>query len=549
MTRILLLLLFCLSAQAQSARWSAQRAFVELLGPLFPQAVTPIPNTTFPSVRGDMNVNFSALDNISRPIFDYGTPGALKGDGTTDDTTAFQAAITACPSGVQLELGGPEHVFKLTGTINLKSNCRLHATGAIIKQVTANTAWADFGGLTNIVLDGLTWDGNGNGGGLIASSAADHITIKNSKCQNVAGTFPANNCFYYSTSLADSDIVNNNFTSTAGFGAYGFITRRVRFDGTHCSAIVGDCIFLTNDGTTPHQSYGVLITDTVATGLTRMGIELSGAYADAPVISRAVIGQWTSPGVNSFCISMATAGGGNGATIADITCNGDSVTPICIEDLQSHATLSRIYCTGFGIQVSINGATDVLVADSDLFGANISGITFANTSSSARAIIRGVRIREPQNSGIDASSKAEGMLIQGVTIDRTPGFWAGDSSTTFNSIAIGALSQPITVTNSNLILENATVPGSFTWYAIRVNGQTAHSFYSMNSVTNLTTGLFGTAFRLNSATTELDLTHLRDNRLSGLAAASNAPGGSTVIASCNVALNSTPTNIIVTACP
>ncbi len=509
--------------------------------------VTPVPNGTFAPFRTAMNANFSSLDNVSRSIFDYSS--SLTGNGSTDDTTAFQAALTACPAGVTLELGGPEHIFKLTSIVNLKSNCNLHASGAYVKQVTANTAWGDLGGKTNVAIRGLTW-GTSTGGGLIESSAADHITLSDNFCVISGGTFPSNNCIYWSSALSDSQVTNNAFTTT-GYGVYGFTSRRVKIASNRCTTVVGDCIYVTNTGGSTNYGYGLLIQGNTSTDGTRMFIEVQGGYLDATQIIDNRAGEWNGgAGSTSFCISLATAGGGDAGDIRGNVCLGNAVTPTCIEVVQSNTTVGPgNYCRGFISQVLVNNASDVLVIGNDLYLANTSAIATANTATSPRLRVLNNLIREPQTAGMDASFYADGMTFSGNSVIRTPGIWAGDATTDYNGLVIGALAAPITVSGNTFTLLAGTVPAGFNFFAIRPTGQTAHSFYSLNTITNLTTGLFGTGFLLNSATTELNLTHLRDNRLSGLAAASNAPGGSTVIASCNVALNSTPSNLIVTACP
>ena len=97
------------------------------------------------------------------------------GDGTTDDTAAFQSAMdTLAATGGTLFLppGGDYH---LVGSVTLVSNIKILATGATIRKTTANTDYVSFrgnsdngtgygGGVQNVVFEGGTYVGQFEGG-------------------------------------------------------------------------------------------------------------------------------------------------------------------------------------------------------------------------------------------------------------------------------------------------------------------------------------------------------------------------------------------------
>ena len=83
-------------------------------------------------------VSYSMITAAPINVYDYG----VKGDGTTDDTAALQAAVTAA-SGQQLWLGTGN--FKITATINLPQRIRMtgatnRATNTIITAAFAGPA-------------------------------------------------------------------------------------------------------------------------------------------------------------------------------------------------------------------------------------------------------------------------------------------------------------------------------------------------------------------------------------------------------------------------
>lgn len=479
-------------------------------------------------------------------VFDLSA--ALVGNGVADDTTALNAAIAACPTGATLEFGGSGIVFKITAALTGKSNCNYHGQGAIIKQFTANIATIEFGGRENVIIDGLVLDGNFTGGALMFSGAGVglNFVIINSTFQNIGGTFPANNGIYWSFQQSGSRFLNNTCNNVGGYCIYGFQSIDVRISGTRCTIIAGNCIYLTNDGTVGHQSSRVFIDHNFASQINRMGIELQGLYADAPVIEANDIGLWSSPGVNSFGISVATTG--VGAIVSSNVLAGDGVTPLGIEILQKKSQVTNNHVSGFIDQISINAAPDVLIEGNTLYTANRNCIVFQNTSSSARARIVGNLCDEAQTNGIDASQFAEEMVASNNTFRRTPGFWAGDATTQYAGVAIGALAVPWTISDSTYVLETASVPVGFVWYPLRLNGNTANSRFTGNAITNKTASNFGTGVLLNGASTEADTNIFQDNNFTKLTAASNAPGGSTLFALCNRALGGTPANIIIAAC-
>lgn len=81
-----------------------------------------------------------------RDVLDFGA----KGDGTTDDTTAIAAAITAA-TAINGEVLFPAGIYKVTSSLNL-TNCSVSLVGV---GVASNIKWA--GGTTTAVVEASGW--------------------------------------------------------------------------------------------------------------------------------------------------------------------------------------------------------------------------------------------------------------------------------------------------------------------------------------------------------------------------------------------------------
>ena len=118
-------------------------------------------------------------------VLDFGAIG----DGTTDDTTAIQAAATAA---VGKALYFPAGTYALTGAITLLSHTHIYGDGIGISTVKAigSNAFNLFNGIniTNILFSDLSFYGNS-----VAVSSGDGQAIR--LTMDVSATFDALDCF------------------------------------------------------------------------------------------------------------------------------------------------------------------------------------------------------------------------------------------------------------------------------------------------------------------------------------------------------------------
>ncbi len=223
-------------------------------------------------------VSYSMIQGALINVLDYGA----KGDGTTNDTAAIQAAITAATGNGQSTLYFPAGTYLVSTTLNV-SQCSVLGEGvysSIIKAASTLTGSLMYVGslAQNLVYENFQLDGNtgtANVKGLLIEGNVLHCrfsTIKISNCADVAmyikggdsgTTRPSVNTFVdlriidnddrglYITEGRNNTFLNCNFEQLGGIGVHvdGNLTdnpSEFLFQGCWIEVAVGGGFYIAN---------------------------------------------------------------------------------------------------------------------------------------------------------------------------------------------------------------------------------------------------------------------------------------------------------------
>ena len=134
--------------------------------------------------KGDLVVN----------VLDYLAVADATDAGGTDNTAAFQAAVDAAAAGVR---GGtvliPPGVYRLHGSVRVRSNVHIIGYGATIRKYSGNASYSSFqalsdgmqgygSGAVNVTFEGLSFRGKfgtGAAGNAVTLHHAQNVTFRN----------------------------------------------------------------------------------------------------------------------------------------------------------------------------------------------------------------------------------------------------------------------------------------------------------------------------------------------------------------------------------
>lgn len=178
------------------------------------------------------------------------------GNGTTDDSTAFQSLLTAATSAGKRAMLAPGSIVKCVSAITVPSGCRLDLNGATLKNASASTT----GRLLNLTTVSDVWIGNGTidgdkAGFVTATEQRHNIRIVNSSrviIENVLSKNAKGDGIYVGDDVTglSTDITLINFRAEGNYRNGGSATavKKFRQYGGYYRA---------NGGTSPNAGFDV----------------------------------------------------------------------------------------------------------------------------------------------------------------------------------------------------------------------------------------------------------------------------------------------------
>ena len=456
-----------------------------------------------------------------------------RGDGSTDDTYAIQAAINSAPPGSTVDFGGANLTYLVSSTILLQSG-RSYTGSAKIRLSDHAAAGSPVLSVrdpypADVSVTGLTIDGSNVGNAFVVDFASNtsalmarNISLRNLKIMNTAGQYAI-----YSPGTLDQSVISGNLFHNCTGGISVFSPDRLVIADNHFDTITRDNAITVMYNPVPVE-YGqsLVVSHNDGLNLTRMGIEVIGEGQSRPgsiVVSQNVFTSWmVPPGADSyFGISVFT---GSGAQILENVVQGFGT--IGLEVGSPGSLVANNFIRDFELGMTIEAA-HITVQNNHLVHNSNTAIYVTNSRYSKEStIIAGNYIEDAQLLGIDtAGPEWPGSQISGNTILRNP-VWPNDASTVFTGIGITPPRASVSVTGNSIILQAAMpVPGPG-FIGIRVNGDAgsnAGSRYDGNTI-RAAGGVQGTGVYANSPGS-LDQVIFTNNSFVSLAKVSDGASG------------------------
>lgn len=195
--------------------------------------ITPYGNSHVPTLA-------SALRDANHGIYNVRRYGAV-GDGSTDDSAAVQAAITAASgAGGGVVVFPDRNTYCINATVNLASNVNLAGDGATLKagaSMYTQVAILDGAGVSNVSIFGLKFDG--------AGSWTSTPFANPSGGGNSVGWTTNNEAIRIDGSGSNIQISHCTFTGT-GYAGILIVARKVRIDNCYFSSLARTAIFVSD---------------------------------------------------------------------------------------------------------------------------------------------------------------------------------------------------------------------------------------------------------------------------------------------------------------
>lgn len=411
LVRLLVVLLVLQAAPVASATASTQ----------IPQALAGTPGlqagAALRYIRGDGHA--AGVGQAVQTVVSVRASGAI-GNGIADDTAALQAAINAAPENSILDFGGLSDIYKISATLRLRSNLVYRGRATIRLADRANTSMLAIAAGQNIVLQGLTLDGNkanqsGEHFGIVVSNDAGHndnILIQGLSIRNIAGRGIRVGMLKNQFLSTRVRIENNFFDGTmrhainVNRNAPGVIVQGNVIKNTDYSDF-SNGIWIGN------HSPGAVVSGNYLENISDIGIELWNSKGQATVTNNTIVGT------RNFGISLATApnsvvSGNQLSGIAGLI--GIEVAysdNVAVTGNAIGMTVGNSARRGAGQQrgVAVNRSHNVSLTRNTIGGGDV-GVRI--THGSQNTTIREVVVDRPSRFGIEVAT--DGEVVRGLVV-------------------------------------------------------------------------------------------------------------------------------------
>lgn len=333
-----------------------------------------------------------------------------KGDGSTDDTAAIQAAISSAEANSIILFPPTSASYKITSQISIPVN-GLSLVGENSKISGANDTQYQkflFLGRTGGMVKGLIFDGlysfaaTGLGAGMITVQNSSNITIENCEFNNIAQS----GVYVVGTS---SNILISGNTFYRNF-----------------------CAIFSDDDTVNQPKKLKIVNNQIKTGLGTTSTNFSGAVKIS---------------------GTGSASSSPGHVIANNTIASTGQMGIEIQTWVNDCVIEGNSIEGCAFGVSVSGCTRASVTGNTIKDPEYVGIEFASNTTHSSSTGNTIYMTNPgDNNGIVVVSGANNISISGGTISgvgSSRGVYVASSNVTINGVSFSGFAQSTYVHNGS----------------------------------------------------------------------------------------------------
>lgn len=408
------------------------------------------------------------------------------GDGRADDSNALQNAINALPLGATLDFGSAMKTYQISRRLTLKPGCNYGGRATIRMSGAAplytQIAVLKYQATDNVKIDGLTFDSNGMGGGLMiavdggGSIPARNVSVTNATFRNTIAQLRGDydGAIFNPVGWDGGSISNNTFLNCGGGVSITNANNLAIADNSFTAIKVADAIFLLFKTASFDFGKQLQIVRNRGSNLGRMAIEMWATAVpgvDSPLIADNSFANWNSAaGGGGFGISVMT--GIKAQVLNNRLVGGGPNLGFGIELGAPYSTVKGNAVTNFVIGIAMHESHHSTVSNNLLIGQDQTGIQVTNAPGDKHSLTLSYNnIWDAKFFGIWFNAgNWGGSTVTGNSIMRQGGQYSDDSVNTFTGIASTPPDAPITLTANSVLQYGLLPPPSFGFLGFRLNG-------------------------------------------------------------------------------